>query len=280
MTGRTRALVVALAALGLLGAVSAFAQPTTAPANENVLDVRVSGNKALSTVAVLSYARTRPGQKFDKKLLEDDQQRMLQSGYFESVSAVTDPTDRGIVVTYVVVERPRARINKISLVGVKSLKEKEIRDVLPIKVGGALNDFSLEAGRQEMAKKYRDSGFYFAEVTLDKSKLNDGHVIYKVVEGPRVRIRKLKFEGNTFFNWFDIRSPIKSSARLGPFVDGYLDATGVQDVYFEAEVAVQALLDMRAGKPAPETIRDPGFVIHQGNLKDKAARMWGAKVRQ
>jgi ABC-type sugar transport system substrate-binding protein len=62
--------------------------------------------------------------------------------------------------------------------------------------------------------------------------------------------------------------------------DGYLDATGVQDVYFEVEACVQAILDARAGKKVEETIKDPGFVIHQGNLKEKAARMWGAKVRQ
>ncbi|MCW5558832.1 MAG: sugar ABC transporter substrate-binding protein [Verrucomicrobiae bacterium] len=60
-------------------------------------------------------------------------------------------------------------------------------------------------------------------------------------------------------------------------VDGYLDATGVQDVYFEARESVQALVDLRAGKQLPEIIRDPGFVIHQGNLKEKSVQMWGAK---
>lgn len=61
-------------------------------------------------------------------------------------------------------------------------------------------------------------------------------------------------------------------------VDGYLDATGVQDVYFEAEQTVQALLDQRAGKTPPPLILDPGFVIHQGNLETMKARMWGARV--
>jgi inositol transport system substrate-binding protein len=62
--------------------------------------------------------------------------------------------------------------------------------------------------------------------------------------------------------------------------EGYLDATGVQDVYFEVEACVQAILDQRQGKPVQETIQDPGFVIHQGNLKEKAPRMWGANVKQ
>lgn len=61
-------------------------------------------------------------------------------------------------------------------------------------------------------------------------------------------------------------------------VDGYLDATGVQDVYFEAEASVQAVLDKLEGKKVEEVILDPGFVIHQGNLKEKQSRMWGANV--
>jgi ABC-type sugar transport system substrate-binding protein len=63
-------------------------------------------------------------------------------------------------------------------------------------------------------------------------------------------------------------------------VDGYLDATGVQDVYFEAEQSVQALLDLREGKEVPAFILDPGFVIHQGNLQEKKDRTWGANVKK
>jgi inositol transport system substrate-binding protein len=63
-------------------------------------------------------------------------------------------------------------------------------------------------------------------------------------------------------------------------VDGYLDADGVQDVYYEAKASVEALLAMRAGKPVPAQILDPGFVIQQSNLKDKATQMWGAKSRK
>lgn len=61
--------------------------------------------------------------------------------------------------------------------------------------------------------------------------------------------------------------------------EGYLDATGVQDVYFEAQQSVQALLDRQEGKPVAEVILDPGFVIHQGNLKEMAPRMWGANIK-
>ena len=44
------------------------------------------------------------------------------------------------------------------------------------------------------------------------------------------------------------------------------------------DFSVAAVLDMREGKPTPERILDPGFVIHQGNLKEMTPRMWGAHV--
>jgi len=62
--------------------------------------------------------------------------------------------------------------------------------------------------------------------------------------------------------------------------DGYLDATGVQDVYFEARKCVEAVHEMKAGKTLPALIQDPGFVIHRDNMKEKAAQMWGAQIKK
>lgn len=62
--------------------------------------------------------------------------------------------------------------------------------------------------------------------------------------------------------------------------EGYLDADGVQDVYFECAQAVQALFDLKAGKKPQPLIRDPGLVIHQGNLDLAKTRMWGANVKK
>lgn len=61
-------------------------------------------------------------------------------------------------------------------------------------------------------------------------------------------------------------------------VDGYVDATGVQDVYWEAEQAIQVILDATAGKSMPALIDDKGFAITQANMKEMEARMWGAVV--
>lgn len=59
---------------------------------------------------------------------------------------------------------------------------------------------------------------------------------------------------------------------------GFVDATGVQDFFWEAEMAVATLRDIKAGKPAPARIDDKGFAITQENLRQLESRMWGAVV--
>ena len=59
---------------------------------------------------------------------------------------------------------------------------------------------------------------------------------------------------------------------------GYLDADGVQDVYYECSAAVQAILRRLKGEQIENVIVDPGFVIHQGNLQEMAGKMWGANI--
>jgi len=89
------------------------------------------------------------------------------------------------------------------------------------------------------------------------------------------RYKKIGEPGHVILGGFD-----GDATAYQMLKDGYLDATGVQDVYFEAQQSVQALLDRREGKAVGEVILDPGFVIHQGNLKEMAPRMWGANIRK
>jgi ABC-type sugar transport system substrate-binding protein len=59
--------------------------------------------------------------------------------------------------------------------------------------------------------------------------------------------------------------------------DGFVDATGVQDLYFEAESAMNAILaTIEAGDAQPnEVIPDPGFALTGGNLAEREMDMWG-----
>ena len=59
-------------------------------------------------------------------------------------------------------------------------------------------------------------------------------------------------EGHVLLGGFD-----GDATAYQMLVDGYLDADGVQDVYFEAAAAVQAVLDLKAGQTGAGAHRRP-----------------------
>lgn len=59
--------------------------------------------------------------------------------------------------------------------------------------------------------------------------------------------------------------------------EGYVDATGVQDLFFEADSTVDTLLEaIENGEEQPNVqIDDPGFALTQANLAEREMDMWG-----
>ncbi len=59
--------------------------------------------------------------------------------------------------------------------------------------------------------------------------------------------------------------------------DGFVDSTGVQDLYFEAELMLNALLEaIASGDTQPDAwLDDPGFALTAGNLAEREMDMWG-----
>src|SRR5262245_48546397 len=62
--------------------------------------------------------------------------------------------------------------------------------------------------------------------------------------------------------------------------DGYVDSTGVQDVYYEAQLALQGILDaIASGETQPNAVKlDPGFALSAENYDFKGADTWGCQV--
>lgn len=63
----------------------------------------------------------------------------------------------------------------------------------------------------------------------------------------------------------------------GLIKEGYVDSTGVQDLFYEAEASVGAILKaVEAGETTPnEVIEDPGFALTSENIGEREMDMWG-----
>ena len=57
--------------------------------------------------------------------------------------------------------------------------------------------------------------------------------------------------------------------------DKIMDSCGVQNLFYETKLAVQAILDLQDGKKVDRLLLDPGFAITQDNLAARQEEMWG-----
>jgi ABC-type sugar transport system substrate-binding protein len=58
----------------------------------------------------------------------------------------------------------------------------------------------------------------------------------------------------------------------------YMDVNGVQNLFYEVDLAYNAFKDIWAGKPVDKMLIDPGFAISQATLDGKRDDMWGYHV--
>jgi ABC-type sugar transport system substrate-binding protein len=92
---------------------------------------------------------------------------------------------------------------------------------------------------------------------------------------PRGMWKKMGEEGHVLMGGLD---GDKTACQL--IKDGYVDATGVQDLFLEAESAMKGILEAIEKKEAQpnRVLPDPGFALTQANLATDEMKMWGCKL--
>jgi outer membrane protein insertion porin family len=192
-------------------------------APDTIADVRVVGNRTLSDDAVLFSVKTRAGDRYDSRIVQDDQRRLLETGKFKSVVIKTTDTPDGKVVTFDVIERPL--IVDVLFKNNKSYPTEDLAKELPFRTGQPLSDYAIEANRKAIVDFYQDEGFEFVEVTCTD---DQGTLTYTIVEGPNVVVSKIVFEGNTHFNSLVLGQRIGTHRAVWPFTKGPLDIEQIE----------------------------------------------------
>ncbi|KKL57385.1 hypothetical protein LCGC14_2235950, partial [marine sediment metagenome] len=206
------------------------AQDAPAAAPNVIVEVRVEGNKFRSVSAVLADVKLHEGQAYSDKAVRADEQRLLKTRRYSQVSAVKTQTDKGVIVTFKVVERPA--VESVVYQGNKALKDKDLRGSLSFGAGDPIDPYMIESGLQAIRSQHRSAGFYKAAVSYDKAELaKTGKLTYRIVEGPKAYLKKIRFKNNRAMSTRKLKGAIKSRRRIWPFTTGALDLeTAERDV--------------------------------------------------
>ncbi|PIU42272.1 MAG: outer membrane protein assembly factor BamA [Candidatus Omnitrophica bacterium CG07_land_8_20_14_0_80_42_15] len=211
----------------------------TLPEKEKLVKIiRVKGNKVISTASVLSKIKSKPAEKFSSEILNDDLKRLYTLGYFTDVAIDIENAQDGVIITFVVEERPL--VSKIEFKGNKFVRTANLQKLMKIKEGELLNYTQLNEDMQEMKKFYEKKGFPATDIKYETAvdeKTNETKLVINIEEKAKLRIKDIKVEGNKAFPTKRLLNTI-STKKGNLFRSGYLkeeefeeDIKKIKDLY-------------------------------------------------
>ncbi len=199
--------------------------------------IQISGNKSITTTAILSKIRSRVGESFDPATAAEDAKRIAELAGAEYSYYNTAVVDNKIQLTFVVAEKTIAR--SIAFVGNEKYNSKTLEKKLDFKVGDYVDLIGAQSGAKALIDFYHRNGLPFAQVTLDDEKLSLGKVSYTIDEGPMVKIGAVKLVGNKSVKTNVLKKAVKSKKKFLLWTRYYVeeslaeDVTKLQSIYYD-----------------------------------------------
>jgi len=212
------------------GSPAAVGPVAVAPhlAGRTVEDIRIVGNRLVSSAEILNVVRTTVGAPFDPQTVAEDYQRVYNLRRFANVEAKVEPTATGVIVVFEVSEQ--SQIRSIRIVGNFRIPDETIRAVVNVEPGEAIEPFRISLARQAIEQLYRDRNFPNAQVeVLEDALTRSGVLIFKVTEGPSVRVRNINFVGANSFTEDRLKKQIRTRTWIWMFRPGTYDPDQIED---------------------------------------------------
>ncbi len=221
---RTRtvlSVMMAAAALSFLSQQS-LAQDPDVRDGMQIKRVEISGLTSISEGFVRRTIKTRQNQPYSERQTREDVRALQRTRKFMAVSAETTADLNQVVIVFVVQEQPEAR--RLEIDGNKRFTDQELFAILTYAAGDPLDMYAVNKGRDDIEQKYKEAGYFYVTVTLDERVLrSEGAVLYRIVEGPRVRVREIVYEGARSFLESQLKSKVASRRYRWILSKGDLD---------------------------------------------------------
>ncbi len=171
--------------------------------------IEFSGNRRIRRDTLQARIFTRAGDTYNEETLRRDFQALWNTQFFEDVKLrVEDSADRPNAKIIIFEVRERPVIRRIRYDGIKSVTESDILDRFKERKVGLTVESQFDPTRIKKAEVVlRDllgeHGRQFAKVTPQYERIaasNAVILVFKVEEGPKVKVGQIHFTGNTAFS--------------------------------------------------------------------------------
>jgi outer membrane protein insertion porin family len=173
------------------------------PAEDDVWDqpiseIRFRGNRRVESEAMLLELDSNIGELVTPEKLARDIKALWALGYFDDVYVEGELSPAGVVLTFVVKERPTVR--KIIVEGNTKIKLDDINGVLDLSTNAVLDLGAVKANVEKVKALYTEKGFFLAEVDYAVRPVENQpgkvDVVFAINEAEEVIVRSITFVGN------------------------------------------------------------------------------------
>jgi outer membrane protein insertion porin family len=194
------------ATLCLSGVVSLWGQDT-AQLSVRVDSVVVRGNERHTAVEIINRSGLRTGSVVQFPQIQDAIRRLFSTGDYADVEIRVTPGTPAVFFIDVV-ERPY--VSSYLFQGLENVSEGMIRDTIGLARNAPLDPDRVSRARALMLRVLSNEGFPTARIDTtvqpDPARPGDLILTFRVVEGPRLGIVQIAFEGNEAFSDGQLRS--------------------------------------------------------------------------
>lgn len=156
-------------------------------------EIKISGNLRVEDDGIRLHLKSRPGDAFDPAVVEQDVKAIFRMGFFDGVQAELSSDG---VLTYAVKEKPYIREVKIQ--GAAQVGKDKVETALGVSPRTILDRTKISEGVEKVRKLFNDQGYVNASVDYAVSieANNQAVLTLDIVEGHRLLIKRVSFEGN------------------------------------------------------------------------------------
>jgi outer membrane protein insertion porin family len=207
------------------------------PDSNRIEDVQVRGNRRIPTETIKYNLQTKVGDRLDRNLIRRDIKALYALGHFDDIRVEEEDGKTGKIIIFVVKEKKLVRTVKYE--GIKSITASEISDKLKENKASISQESPYDPNKVRKAEAVikmmlAQKGHQDATVQSVTEDIppNAIAVIFRINEGPKIRIQKITIRGNKALSASQIKSAMKLIKEASP-----LTVFTGKDTYFDLKLA-------------------------------------------
>ncbi len=185
-----------------------------------ISEINIQGNRRIPAETVKARIFTHPGDIYDPAALERDFNSLWNTGYFQDIRFSREQTPKGWRLIIQVKEKPTIR--EINYVGLSSVSTSDVLDrfkeaKVGLSVESQYDPTKVKKAEVTIKGLLAEHGRQFSTIRTEVRQIPPAAVgiTFVIKEGPKVKVGKIKFEGNKNVRTRVLRYAMKNLRPIG-----------------------------------------------------------------